>query len=97
VQRLRRPETLANLGLQYSSASDRLQFMGNVRIARDAIDVGSVPLDDYEVVDVSMSYAFNNLLELYARIENATDEEYQEVIGYHTPGRAGHAGVRFRF
>ena len=96
-QRLRRPETSANIGFLYNALSDRLRLAANYRLARDAIDIGGVALDDYEVLDLSLAYAFNETLELSARVQNATDEDYQEVIGYRTAGRAAYAGVRLRF
>ena len=35
-------------------------------------------------------------LQFYARIENVFDEEYQQVIGYGTPGLSGHVGAQWR-
>jgi vitamin B12 transporter len=99
-QRLRRPKNLANFGVTYASASEAFRFSANYRLARDAVDqVGAtrIPLDDYEVLDASVSYAVNDTLELYARAQNLTDEEYIEVIGYNTAGREGYVGVRLRF
>jgi len=96
-QRLRRPKNLGNVGIQYASADDKLRLAAHYRLSRDSIDIGGVALDDYEVLDLSMSYAFNSAFEVYARVENATDEDYQELIGYRTPGRAAYGGVRFRF
>jgi vitamin B12 transporter len=42
-------------------------------------------------------YAFSDTVELYARIENLFDEQYQQIIGYGTPGVSGHIGARFAF
>jgi vitamin B12 transporter len=44
-----------------------------------------------------MSYSANDKLEVYGRVENGFDEDYQEVLGYNTAGRAAYAGVRLRF
>jgi len=30
-------------------------------------------------------------------VENALDENYEEVYGFSTPGRTGVAGLRYRF
>lgn len=95
--RVRRPKTLANLGLQYSSAENRLRLIANYRISKDAIDRFSEPLPDYEVLDVSMTYSLNDMIDVHARVENLTDEDYQEAIGFNTPGRTAYAGVRLRF
>ncbi|MBU6373249.1 MAG: TonB-dependent receptor [Alphaproteobacteria bacterium] len=48
-------------------------------------------------LDAAARYQLTPKLELYARIENVTDEAYQEVFGYGTPGRSAYAGVRVRF
>jgi vitamin B12 transporter len=95
--RLRRPRDLGNLGIQYTSEGSGLQLLANYRISRDAIDFGNTPLDDYEVLDLSLGYTFKKGLETYGRIENALDEEYVEVLGYNTAGRAVYGGVRFHF
>ena len=31
---------------------------------------------------------------VYGRVENALDEDYEDVYGYNTPGVAGFVGVR---
>jgi vitamin B12 transporter len=48
-------------------------------------------------VDLSASYALSKRFALYGRIENATNEDYQEVAGYNTAGRSIYGGVRMRF
>src|SRR5690606_25922258 len=97
AQRLRRPKNLGNIGLTYTGADDKFRIAANYRLAKDAIDVGGDPLDDYEVLDLSLAYSLADAIEIFARIENAADESYQELVGYNSAGRAGYAGVRFRF
>ncbi len=46
--------------------------------------------------DVSASYAIGGGLEVYGRIENLFDEDYQQVGGYGTPGVSGFLGVRVK-
>jgi len=48
-------------------------------------------------VDISGRFAMTETLELYARIENLLDRQYQQVIGYGTPGVSGYVGARFSF
>jgi len=95
--RLRRPKNYGNLGILWSGRDARLRVVANYRISRDAVDVGGVALDDYGVLDVSAAYAVGKTLEVFARLENATDERYQELIGYNTPGRSLYAGARLKF
>jgi len=100
TQRLRRPEHLANLGLRYTSSDQRWHVNGFYRIARDAIDEvfgAPAPLEDYEVLDITASYAFSDSIEIFARMENATDASYAEVIGFRAPERASYLGFRLEF
>ena len=99
-QRLRRPKNLGNVGVQYRAASERLALLANYRLARDSIDttfLGTVSLPDYEVLDLSVTFDASELLQVYGRVQNATDETYQEVVGYNTAGRSIYGGVRLRF
>jgi len=81
AQRLRRPENLGNVGFLYRGADDRLGLIASYRLSRDAVDIGGAPLDDYEVLDLSLSYRLKGALELHGRVENATDEQYEELRG----------------
>ncbi len=56
---------------------------------------GSV--DSWTRVDVTGRFALNESVELYTRVENLFDEQYQQIIGYGTPGLSGHFGARMRF
>lgn len=53
------------------------------------------PLDAYTVVRLAGSYKLNDSVEFFARLENALDADYEEVLSYGTPGRAVYGGLRF--
>jgi vitamin B12 transporter len=95
-QRLRAPKHLANLGISYRPDT-ALSFTLNIRGSYDAVDGLGVEIDDFEVVDLSARYQLMESLELFGRIENLLDEDYEEVPTYNTSGVAGYAGVRFSF
>lgn len=101
AQRIRRPELFGNLSVSFTSADEKFRVLGNLRTAQDAVDeifgLGRVPLADHTVLDFTASYAVNDAFEVYGRVENAFDAEYQEISGFRTGGRAGYAGARFRF
>jgi vitamin B12 transporter len=101
ITRARRPEQLANLGLRYSSDDKNLSLLANYRVANDAFDeifgVGLVPLDDYQVLDISANYRITDAWQLFGRIQNLTNEDYQEVTGFNSAGRNAYAGVRLSF
>jgi vitamin B12 transporter len=91
---------MANLGLEWASRDDRLKLAGFYRQSLDAVDsLNGTPiaLDDYAVVDLSARYTLLQGLEVYARLENAADADYEEVLGYNVGGRAGHVGIRFNY
>ncbi|MCB1687195.1 MAG: TonB-dependent receptor [Halioglobus sp.] len=96
-QRRRTPKNMGNIGLLTSLWDGDLQFNVNYRVARDIADETSGSVGDYEVLDLSVSYQVLESLQVYARVENATDEDYEEVPNYNTPGAAGYAGFRYTF
>ena len=97
TQRLRSPEKLGNFGVRYASLDGAFRLFVSYRLSHDAIDIGGTPLDDYGVVDLSLAYTISEVVELYARVQNAADESYEEIAGYNSAGRALYAGVRLRF
>ena len=96
-QRLRVPKKMGNIGVLVTPWDDRLQFSLNYRIARDISDESSGSIDNYEVLDIAASYQVLEYLQIYGRVENVTDEKYNDIPNYNTPGAAGYAGVRFTF
>lgn len=56
-----------------------------------------VTLDDYLLVNVAASYKITPGVEVYGRVENAFDANYQEVFGYETAGIGAYAGLRFKY
>ena len=96
-QRARRPEHLGNLGVRWSGIEDRLVLGINVRLSHDAQDIDGTELDDYELVDINASFLIGRGFEIYGRIENVLDEDYEEIPNYNTGGAAGYAGLRYAF
>jgi vitamin B12 transporter len=96
-QRPFRPEQLLNFGLSYASTDARLRIGANLRASADAVDTAGSAIDDYVVVDVNASYRLFRSLTLHARLENALDEDYQEIPNFNTAGQAAYAGVRYEF
>jgi vitamin B12 transporter len=56
----------------------------------------TVRLDSYDVLDLRAAQAIGEYLEVFGRVENVLDEDYQTVAGYGTAGRGVFAGVRAR-
>jgi len=54
-------------------------------------------IDSWIRFDVNGSYKLSGTNELYFRLENLLDEEYQQIFGYGTPERSGFIGLRSKF
>jgi vitamin B12 transporter len=62
----------------------------------DLFPAPRVTLRDYVLASARLAYRVSPALELFARIENGFDADYQDVVGYNTPGREAYAGLRLR-
>ena len=94
----RRPRQSANASATYRWPS---QFTAGVaaRYASRSYDdaANKIALGGYVLVDLRMSYALKDRLELYGRVENATGKHYETAYQYGTYGRVGFAGLRATF
>ena len=95
--RIYRPKQLANLGVSWKPMADRLVMGLYVRLSRDAEGLDGEDLDNYEVLDLTASFNVYSGLDIYGRVENLLDEDYEEVPTYNTSGAAVYAGLRYSF
>jgi vitamin B12 transporter len=51
----------------------------------------------FVVADLTAGYAVTQAVKLTLRVENLTDEAYQEVLGYGEAGRSAYVGVALRY
>ena len=65
-----------------------------VRYNGEELNTNGATLDSWTRVDVSGSFAVTDSVEFYGRIENLFDEDYQQILGYGTPGMSGRIGLR---
>tara|TARA_B100001059_G_scaffold232209_1_gene269597 strand:+ start:995 stop:2872 length:1878 start_codon:yes stop_codon:yes gene_type:complete len=96
MQRVRRPKILANIGVTYGKNS--LSLNAFYRVSRDSIDesFGSprpLALDDFGVLDLSARYIFSENVQIFARVENALDKDYRELLDYRSPSRGAYIGA----
>ena len=68
-----------------------------VRYNGDEPNTNGTTLDGWTRVDLSGSYDLNERVELFGRVENLFDEQYQQILGYGTPDLSGYFGVRVRY
>jgi vitamin B12 transporter len=92
----RLPENTGNVSLSLDPDGP---FSGAVLVqynGEEANTDGS-DLDSWTRVDLTGSYDLNETIELYGRIENMFDGEYQQILGYGAPGLSGSVGLRLRY
>lgn len=57
-------------------------------------DWDSEKMNSYSTVDLKLSYWITPDIQIYGRIENAANEDYQQVNGYAMPERSYYAGIQ---
>ena len=98
---LHSPDHFGSLGLEWSPIEPLLLRI-EARFASDTEDV-QIPVPDrtevdgWEVVDLAASWRLASAFTLRARLDNATDEEYEQFVGFPQPGRRARVGIEWGF
>jgi vitamin B12 transporter len=100
---LRRPKHKAVISIDYN-------FTESFNAAVDAIFVGKredkdfstypatrITIDSYTLLNASATYKVTGFLQIYGRLINILDSNYEEVYGYGTAKRSGYVGVKIGF
>jgi vitamin B12 transporter len=53
-----------------------------------------VSLNEYQLLNFTVSYKLFNMIKVYTRLENLLNEQYEEIYGFGTPGFSVYAGVK---
>lgn len=102
---LRRPRHSGGVSLSYGTAGGRVEaiVLADYGGTRDDVFFPPFPepeqrvtLADYWLVDATVQFRVTPSLTLFARGTNLLDEDYEQVYGYATPGRAAQVGIRAR-
>ena len=103
---IRRPKHIASANLNWAFLNGRGNLNLNVDYNGEQDDFFFPPvppyeerveLDDFTLLTVASSFQLTPRLQLFARVENALDENYEEVYGFATQGRTAYAGMRYSF
>ena len=89
------PEHRFNAELAFRP-TDRLTLSTGVTYNGRETSFGPV-LDSFTLVNLRGEYALTDRFDLFARVENATDAEYQDNFGFGTAPVSAYGGVRARF
>ncbi|MEM7078965.1 MAG: TonB-dependent receptor [Pseudomonadota bacterium] len=92
---VRIPEQTADLRFTYRPA-ERWSLTAVLRYNDSEPDPNGA-VDDWVRGDLSGHYQISDTFELFARIENIADTEYQQILGYGTPDRSFALSVQARF
>lgn len=104
LEALRRPPHSGSVNLAWRAPSDQFGAYVSVRYNGKTYDNNftftgppRIQLPAYTLVNLGGDVKVTPKVSAYARIENAFDEQYEEVYTYVSPGRAGYIGVRAGF
>ncbi len=91
----RRAKNRINAQLRYQQ--DRWQVGGDVtRVGkRDNSSFDSIELESYEVANVFMRYHLTRSLDLFARVENLFDKNYETAADFNTKGSTAYAELSY--
>lgn len=95
---VRRPRKKADVFVDWQALPQlAVNFAGRYVGEHDDFDANftRVVADSYTVFDLAMAYTLDSQWTLLGRLENAFDEDYEEIPGFGSPGRGLHAGVRY--
>ena len=101
---VRRPRHTGSLNAAYVFYDDRARVFAEAVFNGKMIDsvfASALPprvtLSGYTVVNVGGSFKVNETVEVFGRIDNLFDRDYQQVYGFNTPGLTAFAGLKATF
>ena len=103
VREVRRPRHIASLNLGWLAAHN-LHLNTNIQFTGEQTDVYFPPfpepsqvvaLSNHTLVNINLNYSATEKLEMYLKLENALNDNYEEVFGYQTLGFGASLGLRY--
>jgi vitamin B12 transporter len=94
----RRPRNSINVSVDYDWAFG-LKTGATISHVGSSFDntSNSRSVEGYVLVDLRAAMPVTDNIEVYGRIENLFDEEYETIFRFGTPGRSAFAGVRLSY
>ncbi|KQV57249.1 MULTISPECIES: TonB-dependent siderophore receptor [unclassified Caulobacter] len=97
-QLTRRPKNMANLSATYRWPVGLTTTVAVRHVGKTYNnDANTQVVASYTTVDLRAAYPLKDGLEVFGRVENAFDKDYQTILNYGTPGRGAFVGLRARF
>jgi vitamin B12 transporter len=100
---IRRPKNKIGFDINYHFLNNGNVNLGVIYVGkRDDLDFSISPsrrvkLDQYTLVNLAVSYDITKNFQLFGRVENLLDKEYEEVKGFGTPGLSFFGGMKLSF
>jgi vitamin B12 transporter len=106
VREVRRPANIGSIHGNYRLADNRANLFLVADYNGSQLDnffppfpqsPTTVKLPSYWLVSFTASYDMTDTINLYTRVTNLLDEDYEEIIGFQAPGLGAYAGFRINF
>jgi vitamin B12 transporter len=100
---IRRPKNKIGFDLDYHFLNNGNVNLGVIYVGkRDDLDFSISPsrrvkLNQYTLVNLAVSYDITKNFQLFGRVENLLDKEYEEAKGFGTPGLSFFGGMKLSF
>ncbi len=89
----RRPDMRLGTRIGYAM-SNGITINADATYVGERKDWGNVTLDSHTLVNLAGAWRLSEIFQIFGRVQNLTDEEYEEAGGYGTPGRSAYLGVK---
>lgn len=94
----RRPRQKAGAGLSITPIPSLKTQLDLLYVGKRFNDSANTqPVDAYTLIHLAGSFDLTKTVQIFARVENLFDREYEEVLGYGTAGRSAYGGVKMTF
>ncbi len=96
---IRRPHHSGNVQITHQRERFAIHLAAYYVDDQDDLDFVSFPatrvkLDAYTLIRAHVSFALTDNFEVSVRLENLLDEEYEDLLGFRTPGRAAYLRLK---
>jgi len=98
-QLLRRPRNKASFDTDYRFLEKAHVHVNVLMVGQkfDYLENGQGPLSGYVMLNLAGSYDIHKNVQVYGRIDNVLNKQYEEVYGYGTSSVAGYGGVKLSY
>ena len=101
LEEIRRPDFTASASINWNATDDLFlsAFIDHTGSQRDTdfATFTDVTLDSFTLIGAHANYALNDVVSVSLRGENLLDADYQEIVGFTSPGRAVFMGLSADF